>query len=544
MIRGLLLITLFISLEIFQNKTILILFPITNRSIDFRLLLLLDWLRVYFFLAVLLISAAVNLFSAYYMETRTIYNRFHLILFSFVLSIILLIFSPNLLRVMIGWDGLGVTSFLLVAYYQNKKSINARHLTIFTNRIGDVLIIGGIALLFNNSFLSLFIVSPSSITYFRLILILIASFTKRAQIPFSAWLPAAIAAPTPVSSLVHSSTLVTAGVYLLIRFLPFIEYFDFHNFLLTIGRLTILIAGFTALFSNDIKKIVAFSTLRQLGLIFLSLRLLEKEITFRHLLIHAFFKALLFIAVGILIHQSDDYQEFTILKFNSFFSNSLLFLRLIRTLSLLGFPFVSGFFSKDLIVEKIIFSRLSSTMTLIIVLGVFLTIIYSWKLFLLQWTFFDSKFSNNFYHKLNPSTFLRIVLLWPLALTRGRLIRWLILPTSGSQLFLRFEIKFSIFTLFSFITLTALILRNKKKTMRIPLWPLRQLWILLLLSSPWVAKSSSLLSKISYKSSENFWTLSLFILLFKNFNLFFLIKRNKTPIIFLLILRIITFTLL
>ena len=323
-----------------------------------------------------MITTAVNWFSKYYIIGRKSYLQFHLILYLFVLSIILLILRPNLLRILIGWDGLGVTSFLLIGYYQNIKSLNARHLTIFSNRIGDVLIIRRLAILFNTSLLSITIFDYGLIQRAALLTI-IASFTKRAQIPFSAWLPAAIAAPTPVSSLVHSSTLVTAGVFLIIRFNAYLGLFKFDNTLLYLGTITMLIAGITAYFSNDIKKIVAYSTLSQLGLIFIRLRLLEQEITLAHLLIHAYFKALLFMAVGVLIHHRENYQEFFIQKFNSFFSNTLLFMSIMRTLALLGFPFVSGFFSKDLIIEKILFKRNSLILLRLILIGVFFTILYS-----------------------------------------------------------------------------------------------------------------------------------------------------------------------
>ena len=179
-----------------------------------------------------------------------------------------------------------------------------------------------------------------------LALALFAAFTKRAQIPFSAWLPAAMAAPTPVSSLVHSSTLVTAGVYLLIRAEDLISATGLRMLPLLAGRATMLIAGVRALFETDIKKIVALSTLSQLGLIIISLGIGGWIITFAHLLAHAYFKALLFMAVGTSIHMADDYQDLRKASLSLSSRITLTFIG-VANLRLCGFPFLAGFYSKD-----------------------------------------------------------------------------------------------------------------------------------------------------------------------------------------------------
>lgn len=175
--------------------------------------------------------------------------------------------------------------------------------------------------------------------------------TKSAQIPFSAWLPAAMAAPTPVSSLVHSSTLVTAGVYLLFRFSELLSHRAYLPCLLKAGVLTIIIAGCAALSELDIKKIVALSTLSQLGLIITTLGLGLYEIAYFHLLTHAFFKALLFISVGNIIHLSRDFQDLRKIKLIEFCYPVSLSFSLVANCSLCGFPFLAGFYSKDLILE-------------------------------------------------------------------------------------------------------------------------------------------------------------------------------------------------
>merc|ERR1712204_72233 len=188
------------------------------------------------------------------------------------------------------------------------------------------------------------------------LLLMVGSFTKSAQIPFRAWLPAAIAAPTPVSALVHSSTLVTTGVFLLIRFnfLLINRYFSYT--LIMVGIFTIILAGAAAINEIDIKKIIALSTLRQLGGIIITLGFQEPVLSFFHLLSHAYFKAILFICAGIIIHNIKDYQD--IRKIRSISKNIPLTFRVltVANLSLCGLPFLRGFYSKDLILECIIIS--------------------------------------------------------------------------------------------------------------------------------------------------------------------------------------------
>lgn len=181
-----------------------------------------------------------------------------------------------------------------------------------------------------------------------LLFILVAAITKRAQIPFSAWLPAAIAAPTPVSALVHSSTLVTAGVYLLIRFNYIM---GVRNFLFCIGTFTIFMSGAGANFETDLKKIIALSTLSQLGLIIISLGLGLYEYAFFHLLTHAIFKSLLFLCAGVFIHSMGDTQDIRLLGGLSIsFPVTSLYI-IISSMALCGFPFLSGFYSKDILLE-------------------------------------------------------------------------------------------------------------------------------------------------------------------------------------------------
>lgn len=213
------------------------------------------------------------------------------------------------------------------------------------------------------------------------IIVVLAAITKRAQIPFSSWLPAAIAAPTPVSALVHSSTLVTAGVYLLIRFNNLITDTSIGKFLLLISGLTIFIAGLGANFEFDLKKIIALSTLSQLGLIISILAIGFYKLAFFHLLTHALFKALLFICAGVIIHNiknSQDIRDMGSLTVHMPLTISCLN---VANLALCGFPFLAGFYSKDIILEMVLISNLNLFSVFLFFFSTGLTVRYSFRLF-------------------------------------------------------------------------------------------------------------------------------------------------------------------
>ena len=211
--------------------------------------------------------------------------------------------------------------------------------------------------------------------------IIVAAITKRAQIPFSAWLPAAMAAPTPVSALVHSSTLVTAGVFLLIRFFPFLKSCSFFQpRLLCISVATLLLAGVGANYENDLKKVIALSTLSQLGVIMMRLGIGIPYLALFHLYTHALFKALLFLCAGAIIHNSSNWQD--IRTMGIMFSQAPLTTTCmnVANLSLCGAPFLRGFYSKDLILEVSLFSPTGSIMVLLIFIATGMTAAYSLRL--------------------------------------------------------------------------------------------------------------------------------------------------------------------
>nr|QIE12525.1 NADH dehydrogenase subunit 5 [Lemnia saucia] len=371
------------------------LFNLNSLSIEF--LLLVDWMSLLFVAFVLLISSMVIYYSKSYMFGDLNLIRFIMLVVLFVFSMMLMILSPNLISILLGWDGLGLVSYCLVIYYQNLKSYNAGMLTALSNRIGDVMLLMAIAWMMNFGSWNFTLYLDYFISDYNMnlvgLLILIAAMTKSAQIPFSSWLPAAMAAPTPVSALVHSSTLVTAGVYLLIRF--HILLMNYSYYILFIGLMTMFMSGLGANFEFDLKKIIALSTLSQLGLMFTILGLGSMELAFFHLLVHALFKALLFMCAGNIIHLMNNCQDIrfmgslinkvpmTIVYFN------------ISNLSLCGIPFFSGFYSKDLIVEYFSMGELSVFIYFIMYLSLGLTVSYSFRLiyYLMYMNFYFFGFS-------------------------------------------------------------------------------------------------------------------------------------------------------
>nr|ALO77287.1 NADH deshydrogenase subunit 5 [Scraptia sp. SCR02] len=354
---------------------------ISSSSVVFTILF--DWMSLLFMSFVLLISSMVIFYSNEYMHGDKFLNRFILLVVMFVLSMMLLIISPNLISILLGWDGLGLVSYCLVIYYQNVKSYNAGMLTALTNRIGDVALLLSIAWMLNygswNYIFYLDEMKNDSVLNLIGVLIVLAAMTKSAQIPFSSWLPAAMAAPTPVSSLVHSSTLVTAGVYLLIRFNYCLSEGTMF-YLLILASLTMFMSGLGANFEFDLKKIIALSTLSQLGLMMSILALGGYKLAFFHLLTHALFKALLFMCAGNVIHNMNNCQDIRYMG-GLIFSMPLtcMFLN-ISNLALCGLPFLSGFYSKDLIVEFMSMNSLNLFIYLVFYISIGLTVCYSFRL--------------------------------------------------------------------------------------------------------------------------------------------------------------------
>nr|YP_010994977.1 NADH dehydrogenase subunit 5 [Homoeocerus striicornis]WOZ13985.1 NADH dehydrogenase subunit 5 [Homoeocerus striicornis] len=343
--------------------------------------LLFDWMSLLFMGSVMFISSMVIYYSYDYMSHDSNSVRFLILVLLFVSSMAFMIMSPNMISILLGWDGLGLVSYCLVIYFQNYKSYNAGMLTILTNRIGDVSILLSIAWMFNNGSWSYLYYNYyfSVWGYFIFLLVVLAAFTKSAQIPFSSWLPAAMAAPTPVSALVHSSTLVTAGVYLLIRF-NFLLSQNNLSFFVLVSMLTMFMSGLGANFEYDLKSIIALSTLSQLGLMMSILFMGYPDISFFHLLAHAFFKALLFLCAGLIIHCMNDSQDIRHmggLVYHLPYTSTCF---MIANLSLCGLPFLSGFYSKDLALEFLSMDYFNLFIYILFYISVGLTVSYSMRL--------------------------------------------------------------------------------------------------------------------------------------------------------------------
>nr|UGN61713.1 NADH dehydrogenase subunit 5 [Cryptocercus shangmengensis] len=393
---------------------------------------LFDWMSLIFMGFVLFISSLVILYSDDYMYGDLNMNRFVMLVLMFVVSMMFLIISPNMISILLGWDGLGLVSYCLVIYYQNIKSYNAGMITFLSNRIGDVALLMVIAWMLNfgswNYIYYLSFLKNSFEMNLISIFVVLAALTSSAQIPFSSWLPAAMAAPTPVSALVHSSTLVTAGVYLLIRFE--VVFMDWLNILLLlISGLTMFMSGLGANFEYDLKSIIALSTLSQLGLMISVLSLGLVGLSFFHLLTHALFKALLFMCAGVVIHFMNDFQDIRYmgnLSFQMPLTSSCL---MISNFALCGMPFLAGFYSKDLILESISLSYLNMFGFFLFFISTGLTVCYSFRLF---YYVLCSDFNMNsfcFLFEYNINMMRGMLLLLVMSILGGSFLSWIIFPT-------------------------------------------------------------------------------------------------------------------
>lgn len=393
-------------------------------SLNIKILIYLDWISLIFIFTVILISSIIIFYRREYMIHDCRNSRFFYLVLIFVISILLIILSPNIIRILIGWDGLGLISYCLVIYYHRFSSFNSGILTVLINRVGDVLILLRIGLIANlGSWQFLFL---NNLNWIIILIVILASFTKRAQFPFSSWLPAAIAAPTPVSSLVHSSTLVTAGVYLLIRF----HYVIFKreilmNYIIITGLITILIAGFSANFEFDFKKIIAYSTLSQLGLIIIILGFKNYELAFFHLIIHAIFKSIIFICSGVVIHLILNCQDIRYMGILNKFLPLTSIIFIISNFSLCGIPFFSGFYSKDQILEIFMIEKFNLIMYFLIIFRTGLTVSYRVRLiyYLINNIFNFFPLNNIFDNKIMN---LPILILFLMTLVFGFFMNWII----------------------------------------------------------------------------------------------------------------------
>ena len=320
-----------------------------------------DSLTVSMLIPVLIVSSLVHIYSIGYMSHDPHNQRFFSYLSLFTFMMIVLVTSDNFLLMFVGWEGVGVCSYLLVSFWFTRIAANQSSISAFiTNRVGDCfLTIGMFAILWsfgNVDYSTVFSVTPlinDNIVTLIGICLLIGAMAKSSQIGLHVWLPMAMEGPTPVSALIHAATMVTAGVYLLMRSSPLIEYSNTVLLLcLWVGAITTIFSSLIGLFQQDIKKVIAYSTMSQLGMMVVAIGLSSYNLALFHLVNHAFYKGLLFLGAGAVIHAVSDNQDFR--KYGGLkpFLPLTYSVMLIASLSLVAFPFMTGFYSKDFILES------------------------------------------------------------------------------------------------------------------------------------------------------------------------------------------------
>ncbi len=406
-----------IFIQFINNKETEIIFILNwvtsgNFIVDWSIRL--DTLTAVMFIVVTTVSACVHLYSIGYMEEDPSKIRFMGYLSLFTFFMLVLVSSNNLLQMFFGWEGVGLASYLLIGFWHHKDSANKAAIKAFVvNRVGDfgyAIGIAGIFYIFGTiSFDSIFSqvdqFSEHQIQFlsfsfptldFLCFLLFIGAMGKSAQLGLHTWLPDAMEGPTPVSALIHAATMVTAGVFLVARMSPLYEFATFTNLFITfIGAATAIFAASIALTQNDIKRVIAYSTCSQLGYMFFAAGVGAYNASIFHLTTHAFFKALLFLSAGSVIHAMHHEQDMR--KMGGLFKKIPFTATMmwIGSLAIIGFPYLSGYYSKESILENAFYASngIAYFAYLVGILTALLTAFYSWRLLFL--TFHGENRSNN-----------------------------------------------------------------------------------------------------------------------------------------------------
>ena len=370
-----------------------------NHNVIFGFGILVDSLTVIMSFIVTFISFFVHVYSITYMEKDPSINRFFIYTNFFTFSMLLIIFSDNFLQLFIGWELVGLSSYLLIGFWYKKNSaVNANLKAFLVNRVGDIGLLLGVIIIFlstksldyNVLFNSLPQLTTDSINFLGsslellplvALLLFIGAAAKSAQIPLHFWLPDSMEGPTPISALIHAATMVTAGIFMVARLSPLYDLSTYVlDLILIIGVSTAFLMGLVALVQNDIKRIIAYSTISQLGYMTAALGMSFYSFAIFHLLTHAFFKALLFLCAGSIILKCHHEQDIDKMGGLRNIMPITFFTFLLAGLALIGFPLTSGFFSKDLIID--IYKYNNHFAYYLLIGGILITTLYTSKIFL------------------------------------------------------------------------------------------------------------------------------------------------------------------